>query len=126
MKKILEKKKHTVEEKLKMPQPSASILTISLKPLWLFIFQKIVKTPPQKKILILLISFKVFCGNCMYKYLESFKQFDVPLPNFRNERTRKRQIGHHPQFAGMWFAKKMYFYHSFKKTFIALVSVGLA
>lgn len=60
MKKILEKKKHTVEEKLKMPQPSASILTISLKPLWLFIFQKIVKTPPQKKILILLISFKVF------------------------------------------------------------------
>lgn len=26
----------------------------------------------------------------MYKYLESFKQFDVPLPNFLNKRTRYR------------------------------------
>ena len=36
----------------------------------------------MKIIIIIIVSvklvFKVFCGNCMYKYLESFKQFDVP------------------------------------------------
>ena len=66
-------------------------------------------------------SFKIFCGNCMYKYLESFKQFDVP--NFG-----KKIDTNFSNTNNTWSVNVKKYYCTFKinKIYFRMVSVGPA